>query len=308
MLSKRDFVRQSLDLHLFFGRIMKEHSLFLQLGFTPRDSKFTQQADNFRRRFDRLLWETLSLSNGIVSSEVLTSGELFTQYTFDAETATSYLTGIKISTDLTNAEMGLSSSEDFTVSKRLEQLVYSLNQSMIEATSALIDFKFSVLNHVLSCNMFTANYPLWIDHVMREAKLYLQMTKTLQKYESFDMSHDTVEQELFWNTIMDEHAKFTRGKLDPSENSLILMADDFAHDFDRLIGESIDAMDNQISDPQLTTESLNATQDFRAFNAQGTESILGCNVKSIILPLAGDHDLREANHYIRLLNSFKITQ
>ena len=30
-----DYVVSSLELHLFFGRIMKEHSLFLRAGFTP---------------------------------------------------------------------------------------------------------------------------------------------------------------------------------------------------------------------------------------------------------------------------------
>lgn len=41
MLSSMDFVRQSLELHLFFARIMKEHSFFLQAGFTPKDTNFT---------------------------------------------------------------------------------------------------------------------------------------------------------------------------------------------------------------------------------------------------------------------------
>lgn len=52
MLSNAEFVRQSLGLHLFFARIMKEHSLFLELGFTPRDTEFAQEADAFRKEFD----------------------------------------------------------------------------------------------------------------------------------------------------------------------------------------------------------------------------------------------------------------
>ena len=45
----RNFARQSLELHLFFARIMKEKSLFMELGFTIRDSNFNQKADVFRR-------------------------------------------------------------------------------------------------------------------------------------------------------------------------------------------------------------------------------------------------------------------
>lgn len=37
MLCSADFVRQSLELHLFFARIMKEHSFFIEAGFTPKD-------------------------------------------------------------------------------------------------------------------------------------------------------------------------------------------------------------------------------------------------------------------------------
>ncbi len=38
---------------------------------------------------------------------------------------------------------------------------------------------------------------------------------------------------------------------------------------------------------------------------KGTEGLLNCKIKSIILPLLGDHVLREANHYLRLLNNYK---
>ena len=44
MLSRSEYVRQSLETHLFFGRIMKEHAFFLQVGFTPRDDKYIRHA------------------------------------------------------------------------------------------------------------------------------------------------------------------------------------------------------------------------------------------------------------------------
>ncbi len=69
MLSDMDFVRRSLEIHLFFVRIMKEHSFFLEAGFTSKDSNFTQEADTFRMEFDRLLAEVISFSNGIVRAD-----------------------------------------------------------------------------------------------------------------------------------------------------------------------------------------------------------------------------------------------
>ena len=107
MLSNINFVRQSLETHLFFGRIMKEHSFFLQLGFTPRDASFTQQADNFRREFDRLLRDVICISNGIVSADVLDSGEVVTSYTLKAEMASTFYTNVQIPIELTQREAEL---------------------------------------------------------------------------------------------------------------------------------------------------------------------------------------------------------
>ncbi|NLC19308.1 MAG: DUF2935 domain-containing protein, partial [Clostridiales bacterium] len=65
----KNFARQSLELHLFFARIMKEHSFFLQLGFMPRDSQYSQRADAFRREFDKLLFDVVMEANGVVSPD-----------------------------------------------------------------------------------------------------------------------------------------------------------------------------------------------------------------------------------------------
>ena len=50
-----------------------------------------------------------------------------------------------------------------------------------------------------------------------------------------------------------------------------------------------------------TDEILAKTIEFSKFKAAGTEGILNCKIASLILPLLADHVLREANHYIRLL-------
>jgi Protein of unknown function (DUF2935). len=302
----RDFARQSLELHLFFGRIMKEHSFFLELGFTPRDSNYTQQADVFRREFDKLLWEVTSLSDGVVSADVIQSGEVFTQYTVDAEMASSYYTGVDIPTEITKAEMDLTGGRMHTTNEQMDQIVYTLNQRAIDLISSLIQFKSNILSNVLSCQMFTMNYPLLIDHIMREAKLYLNMVQYLQRGEEFDMKNEALEQEAFWNQIMAEHSKFIRGLLDPTEDDLIRKANDFGNEFDQLTNEAKAAMDQTIPEKQVTNDSLEATKAIRDFKAQGTQGILDCKVKSIIIPLLADHTLREANHFLRLLDIFSM--
>ncbi len=305
MIQSREFARQSLELHLFFGRIMKEHSFFLELGFTPRDMNYTQQADILRNEFDKLLWEVVSLSNGVVSPEVLYSGEVYTPYTMNAEQASSYYTGIHIPTDLTQAEVNLMSGDNYPLNSKLDEKVYYVNEKAIDLVTHLINFKTNILSNVLSCKMFTVNYPLLIDHILREAKLYLQMIQSLQYGTSLDLENEALEQELFWNRIMAEHSKFIRGLLDPTENDLIMSANNFGNEFDQLTMEAKEAMDNTLPASKVTEDSLSATKALRDFKAQGTKGLIECKIKSIIIPLLGDHTLREANHFIRLLNSFK---
>jgi len=304
MLSNLDFVRQSLELHLFFARIMKEHSFFLEVGFTPKDASFTQRADEFRREFDKLLAEVVSLSNGVVGTGVLQSGEVVTQYTLNAERASSYFTGVQIPTEITLAEAGLMGGGMVAVTPMLVQRVALINQKAIFLISGLIQFKAAILSNVLSCRMFTVNYPLLIDHIMREARLYLRTVQRLQNREKVNIEKEALEQEAFWNRIMAEHSKFIRGLLDPTENELINTADNFGKEFDQLTAEAIAAMDNTASFEKVTADSLKATAEIRDFKAQGTQGLLNCKIKSIIIPLLGDHTLREANNYLRLLKIF----
>lgn len=305
MTSKNDYIRQSLDIHLFFGRIMKEHSFFLQIGFTQRDCNYIQQADAFRMEFDKLLWEVISISNGMVSPEVLESGEVFTPFTVDVELASCYFTGVNIPVELTRAEMNLMAASCSPSIRGLEQRIYELNERAIDLVCSLIQFKSNILANVLSCKMFTVNYPLLIDHIIREATLYLNMLKCLQSGEIFNLEEEALEQEAFWNNIMAEHAKFIRGLLDPTEEDLIAAASNFGSEFDQLTAEALAAMDNTVPFSKITADSLEATKAIRDFKAQGTQGILECKVKSIIIPLLGDHTLREANHFLRLLKSFK---
>lgn len=305
MLSNIEYVKQSLGMHLFFARIMKEHSFFLEAGFTPRDKNYSQQADAFRKKFDVLLGEAISLSNGVVNPAVLQSGEVITPYTLKAETASSYFTGVQIPTELTKAEAALAGGGLTVADPMLVQRVYMLNQRAIEAITALIRFKDTVLSNVLACKMFTVNYPLLIVHISREAKLYLLSIQKLQNKEEIVAERDAYELEFFWNRQMAEHAKFIRGLLDPEENDLINKANDFGNEFDQLTAEAKAAMDMTVPLEKVTDESLAATQNLRNFKAQGTQGILSCKIKSIIIPLLGDHVLREANHFLRLLRSFE---
>lgn len=304
MLAQHDFIKQSLALHLFFARIMKEHSFFLEIGFAGKDKNLINQADYYRKAFDALLADVIKLSDGVVNRDILESGEVFTPYTMKAELVSSNLTGVPINIELTKAEANLTAGNMEIKNQKLEKHVHHVNNDAIDLLKSLIQFKTAILTRVLSCNLFTVNYPLLIDHILREAKLYLQMVQRLQAREEITLEKEAFEQEAFWNKIMAEHAKFIRGLLDPTENELFKVADNFGNEFDALTNEAIKAMDNTMAIQNVTAKDLKSTQQIRDFKEQGTQGLLDCKIKSIIIPLLGDHVLREANHYLRLLKLF----
>lgn len=305
MLSAMEYVRQSLELHLFFTRIMKEHAFFLEIGFTPRDSDFTETADEFRQEFDDVLRHVVALAGGVVGAAVLQSGEAVTPYTLKAEEATKFYTGVPILTGLTRLEENLSAGGLDECDNALVQKVYALNHHVMDLLEKLIQFKTRILRDVAACRMFTVNYPLLIDHILREAKLYYRMIQRLQDQMELDIEQEAYEQEMFWNRIMAEHSLFIRGLLDPTENDLITAANNFGNEFNQLYEASKAAMDRTLPLSKVTDESLKAATDISRFNAQGTQGILECKVKSIIIPLLGDHVLRESNHFIRLLKRYE---
>jgi hypothetical protein len=304
MLSTMEYVRQSLGLHLFFARIMKEHSFFLEIGFTPKDSSFMDAADEFRMAFDEFLMDVIELSNDVVGNDFLESGEIITPYTLKAEEASAFYTGVEINTRLTKLEENLSAGRPTEYNNALVQRVYILNNRSMDLLEKLIQFKTRILRAVLTCKMFTVNYPLLIDHILREAKLYYRSIQRLQDKEVMDLDQEALEQELFWNRIMAEHSLFIRGLLDPTENELITVANNFGTEFNQLYQESQAAMDQTMPISTVTADSLKAAMDISDFNTKGTQGLLACKIKSIIIPLLGDHVLRESNHYIHLLKRY----
>lgn len=294
----KEYVILSLETHLFFGRIMKEHSLFLLAGFPAKETGFIRRADQFRKEFEEGLRRTVKLADGIVSESVLCSGEVVTEFTKKAECQTENLTGIPIDRKITEAEERLRSGNRGMVSRETVFQVRMLNQQMIRSLNGLISFKEEILGEVTRCRLYTANYPLLLEHILREAKLYRQMISGLEQSGRI-AAPDLRNLEIFWNQIMMEHAQFIRGLLDPTECGLMETASGFAKDYCRLLEEARQQDCKAMN--ALTAKTIQTTKQYQQFKTAGTEGITGCEIRSVILPLLADHVLREANHYLRIL-------
>lgn len=294
-MNQKNYITKSLELHLFFSRIMKEHSLFLEAAFLEKEENLKNIARDFQKIFSNQLQEVIELSNQMLDDNYLSQEEYVTTSTLNAEEQTTRLTGIPIDTSITQKELNLMKGKVKINEKTLNQ-IKQINQRTLPFIKNLIYFKNDILNKVLSCEIYTTNYPLLITHIMNEAKMYYNLLNRIENHEPITNS-DIYEQELFWNNIMKEHAEFIGGLLDPSEKKLILAADKYANEYEKIIKNYNHPMN-------LTNISLKETINFRDFKIAGEKGILNCQIKSQIIPLLADHIVREANHFIRLLKEF----
>lgn len=212
------------------------------------------------------------------------------------------LTKIPIDFRITQAEKrlraGCAKCMSDEMADRMGWQMRRLNQRVLQLLNGLIMFKKQILREVTLCRLYTANYPLLVEHIIREAELYRQIITILEEGKC-SSRENIAETERFWNQIMMEHALFIRGLLDPTEDELIKTADTFAGDYSRLLEEA--RQQDRRAMNALTRKTIETTERYRDFKAAGTKGITGCDIRSIILPLLADHVLREANHYLRIL-------
>jgi predicted translin family RNA/ssDNA-binding protein len=303
VLSNEQYVRHSLEFNLFFLRIAKEHAIFAAASLPPRDRAVAQQLLVVKNAYEALLADAVSLAPNVVSPEVLAANEIITELTLPAEEATEFLTGLPINTDITKQELNLITKSKMRSDGNLVEDVSALNKEALALTEKTIAFLTQMLNNVLSCKAFSYTYPSMLHHVTEESKFAAAMLRRLENRASVDSTRELIEQELFWNHIMEEHSEFIRGYLDPSEKALFKKANNFADEFEDLYEKTKNLEKNPSALPAITRESINLVTQLRNFKHQGTVGILECKIKSIIPPLLSDHVLREANHYLRLLKS-----
>ncbi len=299
-MNQMEYIRLSLELHLFFDRIMKEHSFFLEASFMEKDKLLKQTASGFQRQFSAILEEVVNLANANISNDLLQSDEIVTKDTLEAEKKSSKLSGIPINTNITAKELSLRSGRvDSNI--QLANRISNINRRTLTIIQNFIQYKENILRNVLSCQLYTTNYPLLLNHMKNEVELYYNLLWKIERREPFTNQY-IYEQELFWNDIMKEHAQFIRGLLDPTEADLIKKANQFVVEYQTIL-------DRYQNNPMMLQQaSRKEAEKIKEFKLAGLEGILDCKIKSIIIPLLSDHVLREANHFLRILKNINKNQ
>ncbi len=313
-----DFIRESLELHLFWARIMKEHMIFLESGFMCKDQMLIQEADAFKCQFEEILHEANCLADGRICVGVLKSGELFTNMTLMVEEKTQELTCIPIASQLTVETMNLRpymghghghehghqhghGMEMVPCDQETGELVKALNEKAYACACALYEFTKKVLEEIKCCAITSHNFPSIYEHQMEETEMYMKQIKRIENQQYLDPTYYMVEMQMFWEHIMKEHAGVISHLLDPKEKAWIEVANEYATGYERLLNQFGDHVQPKPNLRKITNETIALTEAFREYKAVGTQAILCCQLSSLILPLLGDHLLREAIHYLRIL-------
>ncbi len=205
MENKTDYVTISLSMHLVFARIMKEHAFFLENSCMPKDKLFADEAAYHKKKFEKLLSDTIALSNDMLPQYLLESGCILTKYTMQAEKRTEFLTGIPINSAITSAERELIPCNHPNITPGIIYQVKRCNQYSIRILNGIIQFKERILKQVLSCQMAIGIYPTWLTHTIYEAKLYRSYIMNAETKYYFEYG-TAIQTQISWNQIMTEHA------------------------------------------------------------------------------------------------------
>ena len=299
-MNREEFIQNSIELNMFWARIMKEHCVFIEAGLPYKDMNLMQKFDRYKVQFEMLLYETIELCGNLPVD--IAAGFLLTEFTAVAESKTQALTGISINMRVTAAEKAaLDQPRPISVGKlpAIYEAVRTINAKADSLTRNLMELQNKTLDEVLDGKLFTYTYPATYMHMNQEAQEYLNNLEKLSMNQSINGDECAVQH--FWDLNMRQHAAGLRGLFDPTETAMFDRAAAFVKEYTDLAAETDLAC---AASPNISAETAKAqklTDEFRLFKTETTKAVLNNNLKSLILPLYADHQLREANYYLKLL-------
>jgi len=286
-------------------RITEEHLIFIQSSLPSKNAALKQEAEALRQELLKLFSFIMSISSGHVSQSVINSSELITNYTYEAEKLSEYYIGIEIDSNYTLNEKNMLASQKTTYKPISNEQMINLNNYVSDIVKKVTDFESRILEAILKCEIFASIIPDRLDHIIDENKHYIVEIEKLQNMNLIPTLNSLNEEMIFWNENLSDHGIFTALRLDPTEKELAKISIDFADNFDKLAEDAKNARNNTTNIINLINRSLRETIKYKEANIKDVEGLLYCKLKSIILPLSAEHDLRETNHYLRILSDSK---
>jgi len=304
-MNREEYIQNSAELNMFWARIMKEHCIFIAAGLPCKDMHTAQGFDRFKVQFEMLLYEAAEIG-GNLPQGAAGADFLLTAYTADAEGKTQALTGISINKRITQAQMEtLENPRPAAIGKlpAVYETARLLNAKAERLARGLIELQNKVLDGVLEGKMFTHTYPAEYMHMNDEAREYINGLEALGGGKQPYTMPCAVQR--FWDENMMQHAAGLRGLLDPTEAAMFARAQGFMDGYAALL-KSVQQVCAENGDLHgVTASAAELTNDFKHYKTETVKAILNSRLKSVILPLYADHQLREANYYLSRTFFFK---
>jgi hypothetical protein len=182
---------------------------------------------------------------------------------------------------------------------------------LVNDTQALLKefytFKRELLHCMLECKLEGHNFPLFLDHMAREAEYFMRLLEKMKNGKVCLSGGMKAQENVFWLRIMSDHAKFISHLLDPSERNLIQTANAFSQEFDDLYLQGRDFASmlqgyNEVASFKRFLQDVRAAVlRIRDFKRAAEEMIAECRLVGLIPALLADHVRREADHFLLIL-------
>jgi len=182
----------------------------------------------------------------------------------------------------------------------------SFIHDVVEQLKPFIEYKAILGDAQKSGTLRSLVWPLFFDHTRNEAERW---SRRLEQLGSGEADFDRKEVALFWDNIMDEHARFIAHLLDPDETELIDKATRTSRVFAELgaggVGGAASALVAEpgtvigaLTDHPETSAVLSAAETILEFKTEAARDIEAARIKSIIDPRLADHVRREALKFV----------
>ena len=289
MINDTLFVQQSLTDNLFYLRTIRDFTVNIELSLPVKYQSFIDTARDFRKRCGEYLKKTFELSNNTLLTDFWDTGIFVTPYTLDTELLTEKLFGIDLDTVLTEEE-GTIKTVDTAPSPTEEQLItiQKLNEDAIILATNFFDFVSSLLNEMITQEIFSYSYPLFYNFILREIGLYINDLTRINEKISINPIF-VLGYESRYSLSMKNIAQFIGGLADPSQEAIIQKAREFEQRFDELLDE----YNNENIDPAFQNElsqiALATVQEFQDFLETIIQNILDKELYFIVEPLFWDN-------------------
>ncbi|HIT22662.1 MAG TPA: DUF2935 domain-containing protein [Candidatus Scybalousia intestinigallinarum] len=289
MINDTLFVQQSLTDNLFYLRTIRDFTVNIEISLPVKYQSYIDTARDFRKRCDEYLEKVLELSNNTLLTIFWDTGIFITPYTLSTELLTEKLFGIDLNTVLTEEEEKLNTIQNAPTPTEDQLIVIErLNNDAIILATNFFDYVSSILNDMLTQEIFSYSYPLFYNFMLREIGLYINDLKRINEKTSIDPIF-VLGYESRYSLSMKNIAQFISGLADPSQEAIIQKAREFEQRFSEILDEYNKSNLDPTFQNELSQMTLATVQEFQDFLETIIKRILNKELYFIVEPLFWDN-------------------